>query len=407
MPSGQCEIHFYGERGLVNALFLDLKGCGATLEFLRRIEFSFRNQPRIELPDDTNVVVIVEAGFAQFGSPDAIVIANTSDGVRLVFFLEAKVGLYRNEAGDFTERVAGFNSTINGQFTLRYRLACALRECRTEQARLVEPSDLTTAYGEQIPRRLAKPENLEHIVRRHLLGASAHLFVALTDDSSNVWRDLGADMPKLLPYIPKRVEGHLSGYGAAWSIDGNAWADHCSDFGWIGFRDVEELLCGGSYLPHALQFLNAKRRIIQQIQAREFREFRNTVKWKLFDSGTPTYRVRERLRSMIEATPAVRDGCLKYKPGDGSDSVIDVFGQVVLKVITPQRAYPEFDVLFGVSIDSPGLSQGFRSKTLDTVGINRRGFQIVGVSELAWDEAAVTDLVLDTVSNVSEPPDVS
>jgi hypothetical protein len=404
MHFDQCEIHFYGERGLVNALFLDLQHCGAILEFVRKIEFAYRDGQRIEVPDGTNVVVIVEADFAQFGSPDAIIVANAPDQTRLVFFLEAKVGLYRNEAGDFTQREPGFNSTINGQFTLRYRLMSALQDFRPTKARLVEPADLTAAYGESIPRRLAKPENLQHIVRAHLLGASEYLFVALTDDPADIWQHLESDNPKLLPYIPKRDDWMPLSTGEAWSVDRNGWGEHRNNFGWIGFRDVEGLLCGGSYLPHALQFLRAKRGTTERIYEGQFREFRNKVNWNKFDSDSPTYRARCRLRSIITETPAVVDGLLKYEPGDGSDSIKDVTGQVVLKVITPQRVYGGFDVLFGVSVDTRGLTEAFRTKVLDTIGIKHRGFEIVGISERTWDTECVTDLVLDAVANSIEPP---
>src|SRR2546425_12823429 len=131
------EIHFYGERGLINALFLDLRARAKIVEFLRKIEFIFRDRCHLDLPDDSEIVVIVEAGFAEFGSPDAILVAKTPDGSRLVFFVEAKAGLYLNEAQDYTKRERDFNSSINGQFTLRYRLARALREHRGRQSRLV------------------------------------------------------------------------------------------------------------------------------------------------------------------------------------------------------------------------------------------------------------------------------
>jgi hypothetical protein len=109
-------------------------------------------------------VVIVEAGFAEFGWPDAIIVANTSDHRRYVVFVEAKAGLYLAEAQDYSVREQGFNSSINGQFTLRYRLVQALRGFNRNHSRLVEPVDVATSYGEaNRPRRLAKPENIAHI----------------------------------------------------------------------------------------------------------------------------------------------------------------------------------------------------------------------------------------------------
>ena len=67
------------------------------------------------------IVVIVEAGFAEFGWPDAIIVANAPDHRRYVVFVEAKAGLYLAEAQNYSVREQGFNSSINGQFTLRYQ----------------------------------------------------------------------------------------------------------------------------------------------------------------------------------------------------------------------------------------------------------------------------------------------
>jgi hypothetical protein len=234
--SSGCQIHFYGERGLVNGLFLDLRDGGGIVDFLRKIEFTFREQTHLDLPDGIEVVVIVEAGFAEFGWPDAILVATTPNAKKLVFFLEAKAGLYQDEAQDYTNRDAGFNSTINGQFSLRYRLVRALQELSANNCRLVEPQTLADAYGEQNPIRLSKPENMQHIVRSHLVNASDYFFVALTDDEVNVWPGLEANNPKRLPFLAECTPKPSVPLEAAWSPERNAWPTYRRNFGWIGFR---------------------------------------------------------------------------------------------------------------------------------------------------------------------------
>lgn len=176
-------IHFYGERGLVNASLLDLKQTNRLPELLRRIDFKFRNPQHMNVPDGSDIVVIVEAGFAEFGWPDAIIAVNTPGHHRYVVFVEAKSGLYLAEAQNYSVREEGFNSSINGQFTLRYRLTQALKAFRPNHSRLVEPMDVATAYGESHrPRRLAKRENIVHVVRPHLLAVPA-TFPCWTDRS--------------------------------------------------------------------------------------------------------------------------------------------------------------------------------------------------------------------------------
>jgi hypothetical protein len=60
-----CEIHFYGERGLVNGLFLDLRETRRILDFLRKVQFAHRDPPYLDLPAATEVVVIIEPNFAE------------------------------------------------------------------------------------------------------------------------------------------------------------------------------------------------------------------------------------------------------------------------------------------------------------------------------------------------------
>jgi hypothetical protein len=387
-------------------MFLDLQAGGGTLDFLRKIEFVFRDRTHVDLPDGTEVVVIVEAGFAEFGWPDAILVANTPTGGRMVFFLEAKAGMYRNEAQDYTKRDRGFNSKINGQFTLRYRLSRALQSFRGDHPRLSEPQTLAAAYGEETPRRLSKPENLEHIVRPHLVGACSYFFVALTDDVANVWQDLEFEKPSLLPYLAEPTLGFSVTPEATWSLERNAWSNHRDSFGWIGFRQVEDLLCGGSFFPHAQQFLHAKRRISLRTVAGTSFTNRATKNWELYRGGA-TLRLRDRIRAIIKGSPPVQDGYLRYQEESGSDSVIDLRDQRVLKLISPIRPYDAFDILFGLSIDiGGGFPADFRAMSQGVIGINNRGFEIVGLSEGAFGEDALAEVILDTVANVIDPAEI-
>ena len=203
-----------------------------------------RPEPQhLEIPDDADVTIIVEAGFGRnntgFGWPDAVISVRFSEA-HLVLILEAKAGLYLDEAEDFTAtKSAGFNSTINGQFSLRYRLAEALREYRRGMVRLLEHEDMTRAYGEIIQRRLAKTGNLRGIVEPHLLDAE-YLFIALTDDENNPWPIAAREGRTSLPFLPHPLPSGVP--SQIWTDASNRWDQHSKEFGWMGFRTIESMV---------------------------------------------------------------------------------------------------------------------------------------------------------------------
>jgi len=68
-------ITFYGERGLVNSIILDMgSDLSKQKQFLRSIKFE-DNSNRNWIDKVTDFHYIVEPSFAQFGNPDLIIVA--------------------------------------------------------------------------------------------------------------------------------------------------------------------------------------------------------------------------------------------------------------------------------------------------------------------------------------------
>lgn len=180
----------YSERGMVNALVGYLRRDTARVAgFLDACRWTWQQSGR-QAPDDWKlkrlrdqlaggdgaVQYLVETGFAQFGDPDLIVVIK-HDGERSVFFVEAKVVSYEDSAKPRQQGMTkqpGFNSCINGQLSLRYRLARALADYTTRAAWLVEPTAVYhrarakdaagVADVSPRPRALKKHENMEYLV---------------------------------------------------------------------------------------------------------------------------------------------------------------------------------------------------------------------------------------------------
>ncbi len=244
MPTG------YSERGLVNALVrtLESRPC-ALAAFLNLVQFN-------EHKDWANHEVaqaryFVEPGFAQFGSPDLI--------IRLtpyaLIFVEAKVSDYRLSASPATHGMAldsQFNSSINGQLSLRYRLSRAIADYSSGS--VVEPKPVHEAAQQSVgdpamaPRKLASKTVLTKIVD-HLradgefrtCAMTRMYFVALTSDLTNPLPDLDRDYRP--PYFGDNAAWDRTGW-ASWNelLQNNCLGKFDSDVVWAPRRaPIEQL----------------------------------------------------------------------------------------------------------------------------------------------------------------------
>jgi hypothetical protein len=160
----------------------------------------------------------------------------------------------------------------------------------------------------------------------------------------------------------------------------------------------------GRYFPYARPFLEAKRNSRMDTIRKADRRYENlqTKRWESFNRAI---RLRDRLRLEIKQSTPVKDGQLSYAEGEGSDSVINRQNQRVLKLITPVPPYDNFDILFGVSVDTAGFPERWRSRSQGVVGIQNRGFAIIGIKEGDWTANDLAQLVRDTLANIIDPAD--
>jgi hypothetical protein len=184
-------IFFYGERGIVNGLVLDIKDDLSKLKkVLNSIEWCLE-QDKGWINDIHSATYLVEPGFSKFGQPDLVIICESKDGSKYWFFIEAKAIPYHASAisNDKGMKQKAFNSSINGQISLNYRLALALENYSGESV-LTESVDIFEQYQEKIsdynnvPRKAGKPELLRRIINRFMIGLKLEktFFVAITRD---------------------------------------------------------------------------------------------------------------------------------------------------------------------------------------------------------------------------------
>jgi hypothetical protein len=250
MPVG---IVRYGERGIINTLAESLKlgEVDAVKELLKAVIWANGGQPDW-IVSVTKAKLIVEVGLSQFGDPDLIVVCQTHRDMVNVVLLEAKVVRYFISAMSVDNRMRrGFNSSINGQLSLKYRFARALLNWHGPPHTLFEPRDLAKAYQQApghgglgsrslSPRKLAKLGVLEILHVHGLAGLPLDRFhfVALTWDrepffnspnfGASPFRPLFLDEAGLETWNLPQTQAHVGWLGYDAIAD---WANLAPGFG--------------------------------------------------------------------------------------------------------------------------------------------------------------------------------
>lgn len=230
---GRMSVLWYGERGVINATILVLaRDLNLTKLFLKAIEWCDSDPPKwideVELVD-----FIVEIGLADFGNPDLIIrCAIKGETEPRLIFVEAKLVEYESSAISNNDRMttAKFNSSINGQLSLKYRFAHALA-CWEGKGPIVEPDDLHACYQNKLfdpilkPRRLNKKQILEFLKEFSKLPENHCQYIAITWDKENPFRNLHS-------YIRPAV----------YEICGtDNWDQVRGRIGWIGYKTLQDI----------------------------------------------------------------------------------------------------------------------------------------------------------------------
>jgi len=361
----------YAERGLVNALVQHIKGDqGMVKQFLGSIQWKGgkSTESRFVEMKIRRVHWIVESGFSQFGDPDLILLVHPVDSsVPLVFFIEAKVIEYAVSAKSNEHGMSdpGFNSSINGQLSLKYRLARALMEWDVNKASqlkpIEEPQTLTDKArilkdNPKRRRRLRKKANLalfkQLFYPEAQSGSEIHLencfFVALTIDKKGPREMFDPNCLDDEPYQPfepfyfPTEEPHFARLARRYT-------------GWCGWSNLKDTICGLGDTP---EFSIVFEPVLQTWKQRKERAVAGRSGSAIRTTAWTTIK-DARLKKLAKAIALQFVNLSKKFPSrmwadeteqTGSWS-ITVQGQVVAKII-PRLAKPENHLLVAVGSDN-------------------------------------------------------
>ena len=140
------DIQFYGERGIVNGILLDI---GSDKEKLNNFFQAIKLFGTEELPWKNGVDSckwMVEPSFAQFGDPDLIAVIE-SNRETYALFIEAKLKDYVSscmslQREDGIDNLKGQSSKLNVQLSFRYRFVQAFIKAQEDASKLIIERDV-------------------------------------------------------------------------------------------------------------------------------------------------------------------------------------------------------------------------------------------------------------------------
>lgn len=216
-------IIFYGERGIVNSIVLDMgSDINKQKQFLKTIKF--KNDSIKNWIDQIKVFrYIIEPCFAQFGSPDLIIVAEEENGEHHVLFIEAKVCAY-NDASEkigtdlWPQTYRGTTSKLNIQLALKYRFAQNYPLFENNNSIIEDESYTRAEYNDK--KRALKKTSVISLCREFFGKNPNFLFVALTNDNKDI-----------APFLEREF---LPAIGT------NNWNDDKEKFGIVSFEMLEK-----------------------------------------------------------------------------------------------------------------------------------------------------------------------
>jgi hypothetical protein len=247
-------VHWYGERGILNTLVVALAArpdeAQQWARVLQQVVWADGGKPSW-VTAVTDVNVVVELGCSNFGNPDLVVVANCEGAGRHVVFIEAKVEPYATKATKNTSIAAqkkGFSSTINGQLSLRYRLAAAIRDWDGERPDIVESKELHAAYVQSLGDPWRSPRHVKNKTSLELLRVAGAGDVQELD---RFW--FVALMPDKLPFFQDPTVAEDQFPLLLDPRSNRTWDGARSHLGWLNYDRIREAAKPGDAFEAAVR----------------------------------------------------------------------------------------------------------------------------------------------------------
>lgn len=181
-------ITYYGERGIVNGIILDIKDdIEKQRSFLKAIKLADKSN----LPwanDAVHFNWFIEPSLSEFGSPDIILTVTTNTTIKYAFFIEAKLNSYDRSSFSLKDLMLkkdydGVASKLNVQLAFKYRFVEAMFVDDKPSGNIEESEEAANKYKDNKYRKLKLHKLCTHM-KKLFEGVDKNniYYIALTND---------------------------------------------------------------------------------------------------------------------------------------------------------------------------------------------------------------------------------
>lgn len=205
----KIEILGYSERGIINLLFYEILFSENNLQlindFLSLVSFPYR-KVNFSISD---VTVLIEQSFSDFGNPDAVLLIN-NDGKKQVIFVEAKVKTSQKPYWKIYEEFEAFRTGIYGKmdssnlFTQFYHKVRFIKALQNGGITMLKDGIPFPECSSKTVRKIGDNKVVLKAVDQLTEYSKDVLFIALVPDDISSLRDFYIDTLK--DYNPEELE---------------------------------------------------------------------------------------------------------------------------------------------------------------------------------------------------------
>lgn len=380
-------ITYYGERGIVNGIILDIKDdLEKQKKFLKAIKLADKSS--LDWIDDAaQFHWFIEPSLSQFGNPDIILTVETNAKIKYAFFIEAKIIGYDSSSCPLDSKLTldkydnGVASKLNVQLAFKYRFVEAMFACKnlSEKIKHIKESEESAKqYNDEKQRSLSLIPLCEHLnTLFEGIDKDNIYYIALTNDKNSSEPFKNEDTRRVVQVHSERGKDSSEPFkneDTLPPITRPNWEKNKNKFGFLTYKSLESM----EVIYRQSGFYKAPADFMFGIPASDHMEFmgEQVLTSTKFETWSDDQKdLAKKAKEVIGDTIDNLNPETPIKPIDNKGSYsYEYKGEIILKILTYKNQKEKIVIGLRADQHSKNLKHTFERTLYLIGGGNRKAF---------------------------------